>query len=157
MGPLKDLYQEIILDHNRRPRNQGPVAGSTHAADGRNPLCGDEIHVSLRLKEGRIEQVGFQGQACAIAIASASLMTEAVRGKSEKQARETARRVLAAVDSTSRNETLAGEGDLAALEAVGDYPGRIKCAILAWSAFLCALDGGGEVNTELTAKRDNYE
>lgn len=148
MASMEDLYQEIILDHNKRPRNFGPLAGATHRADGHNPLCGDELMVSMRLVDGRIESIHFQGQGCAISKASASLMTQALAGMGVEQARGLARRVVDGLDTQVRELTFAEVGDLAALSGVRQFPARIKCATLAWYACLCALDGGRSISTE---------
>jgi nitrogen fixation NifU-like protein len=148
MASMEDLYQEIILDHNKRPRNFGPLEGTTHRADGRNPLCGDELMVSVRVVDGRIDAVHFQGQGCAISRASASLMTEALTGKPVEDARSCARGILAGLGSQPETLKFEQAGDLAALSGVHKFPARIKCATLAWHAFLCALDGGSSISTE---------
>jgi nitrogen fixation NifU-like protein len=145
---MEDLYQEIILDHNKRPRNFGPLPGATHRADGRNPLCGDELHVSLRLEGNRLAEVKFQGQGCAISKASASLMTESVTGKSPDEARQFAREVLSGLTGDTRDWSFEKAGDLAALSGVRKYPARIKCATLAWHALVAALEGQSSVSTE---------
>ena len=148
MAGIEDLYQDIILEHNKRPRNYGPLAGATHGADGRNPLCGDELKVSLRVEDGRISGVHFQGQGCAISKASASIMTEAVTGQTLERARQTARKMLGALQPGGQELVLERDGELAALLGVRKFPARIKCATLAWHALLCALDGGDSVSTE---------
>ena len=145
---MEDLYQEIILDHNRRPRNYGALTGATHRADGRNPLCGDELAVSIRLSQDAVEAVHFQGQGCAISKASASLMTEALEGKSVAEARAFVRQIIDGLGTGAGDWALAEAGDLAALSGVRKFPARIKCATLAWHAFLCALEGGSAVSTE---------
>lgn len=148
MAGIEDLYQEIILEHNKRPRNFGPLAGFTHRADGRNPLCGDEIKVVLRMEGDRIAAVHFQGQGCAISKASASMMTEAVAGRTAAEARAMAGRLLAALRPHGEDLVLERDGELAALLGVRKFPARIKCATLAWHALLCALEGGSSVSTE---------
>lgn len=145
---MEDLYQEIILDHNKRPRNFGPLAGATHKADGRNPLCGDELQVSLIEADGRIADIHFHGQGCAISKASASMMTEALKGKRSDEAVATARKVLAGLSPEGTGLEIGQAGDLAALSGVRKFPARIKCATLAWHAFLCAREGGSAVSTE---------
>lgn len=145
---MEDLYQEIILDHNKRPRNFGPLKEATHRADGRNPLCGDELAVSLRLEGDRIEEARFQGQGCAISKASASLMTEAVTGKRTAAARELAERVCRGMAPEGRELVFEEVGDLAALSGVRRFPARVKCATLAWHALLGALEGRRETRTE---------
>ena len=148
MASLEELYQDIILEHNKRPRNYGPLMGATHSADGHNPLCGDEINVSLRSGDGHVEEIHFQGQGCAISKASASLLTEALAGKSIDDARMYARQVLTFLKSGGQELVLEKDGDLAALSGVKKFPARIKCATLAWHAFLTALDGGDCISTE---------
>jgi nitrogen fixation NifU-like protein len=145
---MEDLYQEIILDHNKRPRNFGPLPGATHKADGHNPLCGDELMVSLKVSGGRVEQVSFQGQGCAISKASASIMTEAVVGKRPDEVRSLARSVVEGISGPEKGSSFEEAGDLAALSGVRKFPARAKCATLAWHALLCALDGGDSVSTE---------
>jgi len=145
---MEDLYQEIILEHNRQPRNFGPLAGATHRADGRNPLCGDELSIALRLDGGRIAELRFQGQGCAISKASASLMTEALVGKRTEEARACAERILTGLAPGGRALAFEEVGDLAALSGVRKFPARVKCATLAWHAFLGALDGRSHASTE---------
>ncbi|NDV62776.1 SUF system NifU family Fe-S cluster assembly protein [Puniceicoccales bacterium CK1056] len=148
MASLEDLYQEIILDHNKHPRNFGPLPGATHRADGNNPLCGDELKVSLCLSEGLVEKIQFQGQGCAISKASASLMTEAIAGKTLEDACYLARSVIEGITACEEGLKFEEAGDLAALSGVRKFPARVKCATLAWHALLCALDGGDRVSTE---------
>ena len=147
MPSMEDLYQEIILEHNKRPYHFGPLVGATHRADGVNPLCGDQIQVSLRVENGLLKQVFFQGQGCAISKASASLMASAVEGVSIDQALGLARQVTEALggdDSASLSDT----GELAALSGVRAFPARVKCATLAWHALTSALERQGPVSTE---------
>jgi nitrogen fixation NifU-like protein len=144
MSDLRDLYQELILDHGRRPRNHGPLAGATNDAAGHNPLCGDRITVHLRIEGGVVAAASFEGQGCAISQASASLLTEAVRGRTVEQAESLFRKVTALV--TGRDEDLAREGGvelgkLAVFEGVREYPMRVKCATLAWHTLHNALEG----------------
>ena len=148
MASIEDLYQDIILEHNKRPHNYGPLAGATHKAAGRNPLCGDELQVSLRLENGRIAEIHFQGQGCAISRASASMMTGAVSGRSSEAARAIARKVLDAFQPHGEDLVLEKDGELAAILGVRKFPARIKCATLAWHALLSALEGGETVSTE---------
>jgi len=151
MGLLEDLYQDIILEHNKRPRNYGPLEEATHRAAGRNPLCGDELSVSLRLDGDRIRAVRFQGQGCAISRASASLMTTVLEGRSSAEAIGTIEAVLQGLQSDQATDFLEGRNDLVALGGVRRFPARIKCATLAWHAARCALKGGEAVTTELEA------
>jgi nitrogen fixation NifU-like protein len=145
---MEDLYQEIILDHNKRPRNFGPLPGATHRADGRNPLCGDELMVSLCISGDKVEAVHFQGQGCAISKASASLMTEAVTGQRIEKARSIAHGIIDGLATRASELKFEEIGDLAALSGVHKFPARIKCATLAWHALLSALDGRSSVSTE---------
>jgi len=148
MSQIEELYQEIILEHNKRPRNFGPLPGATHQADGHNPLCGDEIKVSLVVEGNRIRSIHFQGQGCAISKASASMMTEAVAGKGIAEAREVAAKVLSALRPHGNELVLERDGELASLLGVRKFPARIKCATLGWHALLCALDGKNRISTE---------
>lgn len=144
---LRTLYQEVILDHYKRPRNFGPLEPHDHEAEGYNPLCGDQVSVYLRVQDGVIEDVSFEGQGCAISTASASLMTEAVKGKTVEEAEGIFDRFRKLVTG----EEGAGDqlGKLEILAGVRDYPVRIKCAILAWHALHSALNESGEaVSTE---------
>lgn len=148
MNELRELYQEVILDHNRRPRNKGHLGSPTHASDGYNPLCGDQIHLELHVAGGIIEDVKFDGHGCAISTASASIMTEAVKGKSPEEARKLFDEMQALLTSPGENAAQPEEEELMALSGVREYPVRIKCAILAWHALKQALEGGGKVSTE---------
>ncbi len=151
MSDLTDLYQEIILDHNKRPRNFGPLPGADHQAEGYNPLCGDQLKVYLRLAEGVIEEVHFEGTGCAISKASASLMTEAVRGKSlaEAEALFGGFHELLTGDPSVRGEAPTELGKLAVFEGVREFPVRVKCATLAWHTLHAALAGDTKpVSTE---------
>lgn len=145
---LRDLYQEIILDHNRSPRNRGELPGATCEAHGNNPLCGDRVTVRVRVADGKVEEVRFDARGCAISVASASMMTDALAGRSREDALDAADRFLAGLTTPDRGaaEDL---GELAALSGVRKFPTRIKCATLAWHAFQAALEGSGkEVTTE---------
>ena len=150
MSDLSDLYQEIILDHNRRPRNFGDLPDADHQARGHNPLCGDQLHVYLILADGVIRDVRFDGSGCAISKASASLMTEAVKGKSLDEAEtlfEGFHELLTGDPSVAEKapETL---GKLAVFEGVREFPVRVKCATLAWHTLEAALSGDEKVSTE---------
>jgi nitrogen fixation NifU-like protein len=134
---LTDLYRDVILDHNRRPRNFGTLEQANALAEGFNPLCGDRLTVRLNLADDRIENIRFEGQGCAISTASASLMTEAVKGKTRGEA-------LALFDRVHRllTDDAAGAedlGKLAALSGVREYPARVKCASLCWHTLASAL------------------
>lgn len=147
-NPLRELYQEIILDHYRKPRNFGPLEGANHQAAGHNPLCGDQCKVSLKVEpDGGIEEIHFEGAGCAISTASASLMTEAVRGRSVAEARKLFQRFHDLL--THKGEPDGELGELEALAGVRDLPVRIKCATLPWHTLKAALEGhGGDVSTE---------
>jgi nitrogen fixation protein NifU and related proteins len=145
---LKELYRDVILDHNRHPRNFGRLEPSDAHADGHNPLCGDRLTVSLRMSGDRIEDVRFEGSGCAISTASASLMTEAVKGKDKTtvgQLFEKIHALLTQQDATPDSSL----GKLAALSGVREYPARVKCASLCWHTLNAALDkGAATVSTE---------
>lgn len=137
-GELDDLYQEVILDHGRRPRNFRPLPDATARAEGLNPLCGDHYTVYVKVEGDRIADVSFQGGGCAISKASASLMTGALRGKTVAEAEDTFRRFHAMlVEGDSRQAQ--GLGKLAVLSGVCEFPTRVKCASLAWHTLHNAL------------------
>jgi nitrogen fixation NifU-like protein len=149
MSELSDLYQEIILDHNRRPRNYGRLDQPTHQAEGHNPLCGDEISVFIQVEDDTITDISFDGQGCAISKASASLMTSRLKGRTLDEVRAVAadvRELLTGPDETTPD--LEKLGDLAALQGVRKYAVRVKCATLAWHALEAALAGDREITTE---------
>jgi len=148
MNELRDLYQEVILDHNRRPRNFGPLPAANHRAEGHNPLCGDRVTVLLDLEDGRIRDVAFQGSGCAISTASASLMTEALKGRSVEEVQEIFKGFHDLV-TTGAGEGSPELGKLAVFSGVREFPMRVKCATLAWHTLLAALDAKDEaVSTE---------
>lgn len=149
MNAVDDLYQEVVLEHKRAPRHFGTLAAPTHEARGRNPSCGDDVRVQLRVEDGTIRDIAFHGQACAICIASTSMMTEAVLGRSEEAARELQQRFRAVLTGQAEPEE-ASLGKLVSLAAVRQYPARIKCALLGWHALMHALvdEAGGEASTE---------
>lgn len=147
MSDLRELYQELILDHGRRPRNFGPLEGATHDAIGHNPMCGDRITVHLRVDGDVVSSVSFEGQGCAISQASASLLTEAVKGRRLDEVQALFRKVTALV--TGRDEDVAHEGSvqlgkLEVFEGVRQYPMRVKCATLAWHTLHNALAGSAD-------------
>ena len=137
---LADLYRDVIVDHNRRPRNRGPLPGATHRAEGNNPLCGDQLRVFLEMKDDRIGDLKFEGSGCAISTASASLMSEAVRGRTRVEAAElfTAMHRMLTTPGATPDPQL---GKLAALAGVREFPARVKCASLAWHTLNAALAG----------------
>jgi nitrogen fixation NifU-like protein len=149
MSELSDLYQEVILDHGRRPRNFGPLQGATHHAEGLNPLCGDHLTVHARLEpDGRVAEVRFEGTGCAISKASASVMTGVVKGLGAAEVDALFERFHALVTEGSAvgAEDL---GKLAVFGGVHEFPTRVKCASLAWHTLRQAIRGGqGPVSTE---------
>jgi len=145
---LKELYRDVILDHNRHPRNFGRIEAANRNAEGHNPLCGDRLTLSVRLNGERIEDIRFEGKGCAISTASASLMTEAVKGKDRAAARALFDKVHALLTQPqfAADESL---GKLAALSGVREFPARVKCASLCWHTLNAALDSGAAtVSTE---------
>lgn len=166
MSDLRELYQEVILDHNKRPRNFQKLAGANRTAEGYNPLCGDQITVYLLIEDQVIRDVAFQGSGCAISKASASMMTATVKGKTVAEATglfETFHKMVTADPSVTGDplgasgepgRTASGEpsrtiGKLAAFAGVREFPVRVKCATLPWHTMHAALEGSGEpVSTE---------
>lgn len=142
MSDLRELYQQVIVDHAKSPKNFGKLEGADRSIDGYNPLCGDKIKVYVKLDGDRLEDVRFEGSGCAISMASASLMTQALRGKTVADAEDSIGRFHALV--TSPPESLVPESDLgkpAILAGVREFPVRIKCATLAWHSLRAALKG----------------
>jgi len=147
MSDLRDLYQEIILDHNKRPRNCYALECSNRTADGHNPLCGDTVRVYLRIEDGIIEDASFQGHGCAICTASSSLMTESVKGKTVEEAMrlfDGFHHMLTGVAEEQGVEL----GKLKVFEGVREYPVRVKCATLAWHTLKAAVEGEQGATTE---------
>jgi len=139
MNELRELYQEVILDHNRRPRNFGTLPAANHQAEGYNPLCGDKVTVFLQVEDGRIRDLAFQGMGCAISTASASLMTETLKGRTVEAARELFHEFHDLV-TTGAGEGSPELGKLAVFSGVREFPMRVKCATLAWHTVLAALE-----------------
>jgi nitrogen fixation NifU-like protein len=136
---LKDLYRDVILDHNRKPRNFGVLEHPDAHADGHNPLCGDRLTISLKMQGDKVEDVRFEGKGCAISTASASLMTEAIKGKDRAAIGDLFNRVHSLL--TDQNAAPSPElGKLAALSGVREFPARVKCASLCWHTLNAALD-----------------
>ena len=147
MSDLRDLYQETILDHNKRPRNFKKLEGANRTADGYNPLCGDKVKVYLRVEEGKVKDLSFEGSGCAISKASASVMTESLKGKTVEEVDAIFKRFRDLVMGKS------GEADdlgkLVVFSGVCEFPTRVKCATLAWHALQAALlDSHEAVSTE---------
>jgi len=146
---LKDLYRDVIVDHNRNPRNYGRLAPADAQAEGHNPLCGDRLTVYVSLDDERIREVRFEGSGCAISVASASLLTEAVKGKSKAEVHALFDVVHALLTQQDANIDAAQLGKLAALSGVREFPARVKCASLCWHTLNAALERAGEpVTTE---------
>ena len=142
---LKELYQEIILDHGKNPRNLGKFENFNKDAKGHNPLCGDKVHLFLKLDENKnVNDISFEGEGCAISMASASIMTDLMKGKSEKEAKEIIEKFLDMIKEKDDINTKLLEDDektkLMSLGGVKNYPMRVKCATLSWHALSSALD-----------------
>lgn len=150
MGALRELYQEVILDHNRSPRNYRVIPGADRVVDGYNPLCGDRYTIYLRMDGDRIREVAFQGAGCAISKASASLMSVALEGKTREEAEHLFEVFHLLVTGKLDPDRHADElGSLAVFAGVSEFPARVKCAILAWHTVKAALAGsGGAVTSE---------
>ena len=148
----KNLYQEVILDHNRKPRNWGALADATHKSEGVNPLCGDHIHLALRVGGDAVEAISFEGESCAICKASASMMTTAVKGKSREDAEQLVNEFRDM--ATGKLDTAVVPhhlGRLTVFSGVRDLPTRVKCAILPWHTLHAALNSQATTSTEADA------
>ena len=146
---LGDLYRDVIVDHNRSPRNFGALADADRQAEGFNPLCGDALTVYLRLDGDHIAEARFEGQGCAISVASASLMTDKLKGMRVAEARQLFEKVHAMLTAEEAGADVAQLGKLAALQGVRAFPSRVKCASLCWHTAIAALDQqGASVSTE---------
>jgi len=144
MADLRELYQDTILDHSKKPRNFREIPGASAKAVGHNPLCGDRVTVYLRLDDGNIADIAFIGQGCAISKASASLMTEAVKGKSKAEATRLFERFRKMVTGRPGDPIDASLGKLAVLSGVCEFPVRVKCASLPWHTLEAALEAKQE-------------
>ena len=147
---IKELYQEIILDHGKNPRNLGKFDNYNKDAKGNNPLCGDNVHVYLRLNENKkVEDIAFEGHGCAISMASASIMTDMIRGKEEKEVKEIVTDFLGMIkDKDTLDNKILKEDEktkLMSLSGVKQYPMRVKCATLSWHTLTSALDQTNQV------------
>jgi len=148
MPELRDLYQEVILEHSKAPRNFKALAGADHKAEGYNPLCGDRFTVYLEMDGDKIREIGFQGAGCAISKASASMMTQSVKGKTKAEAEKIFHRFHELVTGHGHGDE-AELGKLAVFSGVSEFPVRVKCATLAWHTLEAALEGQQEkVSTE---------
>ncbi len=149
MSELSDLYQEVILDHNKNPRNFREIADADQYADGKNPLCGDALRVYVDFEGDTVKDVAFKGSGCAISKASASIMTQVVKGKSKQEAEslfdEFHRMVLGELDEEAEENSL---GKLKIFAGVREFPARVKCASLSWHTLNAALHGEDEISTE---------
>jgi len=145
MSDLKDLYQEAILDHYKKPKNFHKIDHANRQADGYNPLCGDKLSVFIRMENGLIQDIGFIGTGCAISTASASMMTESLRGKTESEAKAVFECFHHLVTNHSEYQSKSASlGTLAVFSGVREYPVRVKCATLAWQTMRAALEGTKE-------------
>ena len=138
---LKDLYRDVIVDHNRSPRNFRKLQDATRTLEGFNPLCGDKLTLYLKFEGERILDLAFEGSGCAISVASASLMTEQLKGKTKTEAAQLFSRMHQLLTGEGNREDMESLGKLAALSGVRDYPSRVKCATLCWHTLKSALDG----------------
>ena len=147
MSDLRDLYQEVILDHNKRPRNFRTIESPSHHAEGYNPLCGDRVTVFLQIAGDRIADIAFEGTGCAISKASASMMTDQLKGSTVAEARTLFDRFHRMV-TTPPDQDVEELGKLSALAGVREFPVRVKCASLAWHTLKAAMDSEDKVSTE---------
>jgi nitrogen fixation protein NifU and related proteins len=149
MSELSELYQQVILDHNKKPRNFHKLENANRTAEGYNPLCGDQLNVYLELENGQIKDIGFEGSGCAISKASASMMTQSVKGKSKPEAEqlfdEFHRMATGELDEENDPNHL---GKLKIFAGVREFPARVKCATLSWHTLHAALEGQEKVSTE---------
>jgi nitrogen fixation protein NifU and related proteins len=150
MSELRELYQQVILDHNRKPRNFGKLAGANRTAEGYNPLCGDQITLYLDVEDGVIRAAAFEGTGCAISKAAASMMTDSLAGKAEAEAEALGRRVRVMLTGQANGDAPGRDlGKLAVFAGVREFPSRVKCATLAWHTLQAALSRAPEpVSTE---------
>lgn len=147
MSELSDLYQEVILDHNRRPRNFHALAGASHTADGHNPLCGDRLRLYLKVEHGIVSDVAFEGAGCAISKASASMMTDAIKGRTVGEVDALFERFHRMV-TTPPDRPVEDMGKLSSLAGVREFPVRVKCASLAWHTLKAAMAQKTKASTE---------
>ena len=149
MSELSELYQQVILDHNKTPRNVRKLETANHTAEGFNPPCGDQLTIYLNLENDTVKEVGFEGSGCAISKASASMMTQAVKGKSKEQAESLFQEFHSMVTGELNEETEENSlGNLKIFAGVREFPARVKCASLSWHTLNAALHGEDVVSTE---------
>ena len=141
MSELRDLYQEVILDHGRKPRNQRPMEKATAESVGYNPLCGDKLHLFVQVQDGVVTDVSFEGTGCAISTASASLLTQILKGKSQEEVQSILAGFVAMLTEEEGAPEASSLGKLAVFEGVKEFPVRVKCATLAWRTLEAALEG----------------
>ena len=145
MTDLQDLYQELILDHGRRPRNFRPLDRATRSAEGYNPLCGDKVKVYVKMDDDVVRDISFEGAGCAISTASASIMTETLKGKTRAEAEELFQTFHDLVTGRQAQLDAPELGKLAVFSGVSEFPIRVKCATLSWHTLRAALNGADEV------------
>jgi nitrogen fixation NifU-like protein len=145
MTDLKDLYQELILDHGRRPRNFRPLAGASRSAEGYNPLCGDKVKVYVKMDGDTVTDISFEGAGCAISTASASIMTESLKGKTRAEVEELFQTFHDLVTGQKAQLQAPELGKLTVFSGVSEFPIRVKCATLSWHTLRAALNGADEV------------
>jgi nitrogen fixation NifU-like protein len=149
MSELSDLYQQVILDHNKKPRNFRKLENANYSAEGYNPLCGDQLHVYLEMEDEIVKEISFEGSGCAISKAAASMMTQSLKGKSKQEAETLFHEFHGMVMGEFDEEgTPNGLGRLTIFSGVRDFPARVKCASLAWHTMRAALHGEEKVSTE---------
>ena len=149
MSELSELYQQVILDHNKKPRNFRKLESANHSAEGYNPLCGDHLTVYLDLEDGAVKEIAFEGSGCAISKAAASMMTQAVKGKSREQAEELFTEFHSMVTGELDEETEENSlGNLKIFAGVREFPVRVKCATLPWHTLQAALNNEERTSTE---------
>ena len=149
MSELSELYQQVILDHNKKPRNFRKLETANHSAEGFNPLCGDQLTIYLNVEGDMVKEVGFEGSGCAISKAAASMMTQAVKGKSKEEAENLFQEFHSMVTGELNEETEENSlGNLKIFAGVREFPVRVKCATLAWHTLHAALNKEAQVSTE---------
>ena len=149
MSELSELYQQVILDHNKKPRNFRKLENDNHTAEGYNPLCGDHLTIYVNVDGDAVQEIAFEGSGCAISKAAASMMTQAVKGKSRQQAEELFKEFHSMVTGELDEETQANSlGNLKIFAGVRDFPVRVKCATLPWHTMQAALNKQDRVSTE---------
>jgi nitrogen fixation NifU-like protein len=149
MSELSELYQQVILDHNKKPRNFRKLETANHTAEGFNPLCGDQLTVYLNLEDDTVKEVGFEGSGCAISKASASMMTQAVKGKSKEETEKLFKEFHSMVTGELNEETEENHlGNLKIFAGVREFPVRVKCATLPWHTLHAALNKEAQISTE---------